>query len=170
MFGETIIVFRRVDKKVVRIYLPKQRSMFRSSVYRYSKVLGSNDRYVRNISETITDLLQGRQNYFPLNMLDWSMTSRFQRRVLRMEHKIPRGMVSTYGRLASKLHHPRAARAVGTALARNPFPILIPCHRAIRSDGFLGGYAGGLEMKRRLLELEGIKFGRNGKAMVDRLW
>jgi methylated-DNA-[protein]-cysteine S-methyltransferase len=56
------------------------------------------------------------------------------------------------------LENPRAARAVGTALATNPFPIVIPCHRVIRSDGTLGGYGGGLEMKRKLLEMEGVAF------------
>jgi methylated-DNA-[protein]-cysteine S-methyltransferase len=107
---------------------------------------------------------------FPLEMLDWSVVYPFQRRVLRMEYRIPHGMVSTYGRLAHKLGHARAARAVGTALARNPFPVAIPCHRAIRVDRSLGGYAGGLAMKRRLLELEGLQFDRYGRVMTERLW
>jgi methylated-DNA-[protein]-cysteine S-methyltransferase len=65
------------------------------------------------------------------------------------------------------LDHPRAARAVGTALARNPFPVIIPCHRAIRGDGTLGGFGGGLKMKRALLEMEGVRFDRYGKVMDD---
>jgi len=65
------------------------------------------------------------------------------------------------------LSSPNAARAVGNALANNPFPIIIPCHRAIRSDRSLGGYQGGLEMKRTLLGMEGIEFDDSGRAVTD---
>lgn len=92
----------------------------------------------------------------------------FQTLVLGAEHAIPRGRLSTYGRIAAHIGHPRAARAVGSALGTNPFPILIPCHRAVRSDGGLGGYAGGLEMKRALLTLEGITLSPDGRAPTDR--
>lgn len=91
--------------------------------------------------------------------------SDFQREVLLAEHGIPRGMVSTYGRIARRVGRATAARAVGTALARNPFPIVIPCHRAIRSDGTLGGYLGGLPMKRALLEMEEIVVSKEGKVV-----
>lgn len=98
------------------------------------------------------------------------MTSRFQERVLRMESRIPRGMVSTYARIAIKLHCPGAARAVGGALAHNPFPVIIPCHRVVRSDGSPGGYAGGADMKKQLLELEGIEFDRHGRVSTVKFW
>jgi methylated-DNA-[protein]-cysteine S-methyltransferase len=62
------------------------------------------------------------------------------------------------------LGKPSAARAVGRALATNPFPIIIPCHRAVRSDGSLGGYQGGLAMKRALLEMEGVEFDARGRV------
>jgi len=88
----------------------------------------------------------------------------FQRSVLRAEARIPRGNVSTYNRLAERIGCPHAARAVGNALACNPFPIIIPCHRAVRSDGTLGGYQGGLTMKRALLELEGVTFTTSGRV------
>ena len=78
--------------------------------------------------------------------------------MLRAEHAIPRGRVSTYKLIANHIGYPTGARAVGTALATNPFPIIIPCHRAIRADGTLGGFQGGLNMKRALLEMEGINF------------
>ncbi|MEE9618423.1 MAG: MGMT family protein [Anaerolineae bacterium] len=96
--------------------------------------------------------------------------SEFQRRVLLAEHRIPRGWVSTYGRIAIRVGVPGGARAVGGALARNPFPIIIPCHRAIRSDGQLGGFQGGLRMKQSLLELEGIEVAQTGKVLTDRLY
>jgi methylated-DNA-[protein]-cysteine S-methyltransferase len=101
-----------------------------------------------------------------LDLLEMGLCGAFQQRVLLAEYAIPRGSVSTYGRIAAHLDAPRAARAVGTALGRNPFPIVIPCHRAVRSDGALGGYRGGLPMKRALLQMEGIAFGPDGKVRV----
>jgi len=169
-FGEIIIVWDWADKKVARVFLPRQRALFKSSVFNSAKVLEDSDPKVRNICAQMSNLLQGKPIALSLDILDWAVTHPFQQRVLRMEHRIPRGMVSTYGRLANKLGHAGAARAVGTALARNPFPIIIPCHRTIRSDRSLGGYAGGLAMKRKLLELEGIEFDRYGRVVSDRLW
>jgi len=78
----------------------------------------------------------------------------FTRAVLRITAKIPYGELRSYRWVARRLGRPRATRAVGNALARNPIPIMIPCHRVVRSDGSLGGYALGLGWKRRLLDLE----------------
>jgi methylated-DNA-[protein]-cysteine S-methyltransferase len=77
------------------------------------------------------------------------------RDVLQATSKIPYGEVSTYGKIAGKIGHPTAARAVGRALGSNPIPIVIPCHRVIGASGALTGYAGGIDRKVRLLELEG---------------
>src|SRR3970040_449768 len=79
----------------------------------------------------------------------------FTRAVLRITAGIPYGEVRSYRWVAERLGKPKATRAVGNALARNPVPIIIPCHRVVRSDGSLGGYALGLGWKRRLLKLEG---------------
>jgi methylated-DNA-[protein]-cysteine S-methyltransferase len=76
--------------------------------------------------------------------------------VLKQTSKIPYGEVSTYGAIAKKIGHPSAARAVGRALGSNPIPIVIPCHRVIGASGALTGYAGGIDRKVRLLELEGV--------------
>ncbi len=76
--------------------------------------------------------------------------------VLKQTSKIPYGEVSTYGAIAKKIGHPTAARAVGRALGSNPIPIVIPCHRVIGASGRLTGYAGGLDRKVTLLELEGV--------------
>jgi methylated-DNA-[protein]-cysteine S-methyltransferase len=81
------------------------------------------------------------------------------RDVLRQTSKIPYGEVSTYGRIAGEIGHPTAARAVGRALGANPIPIVIPCHRVIGASGKLTGYAGGLDRKVALLELEGSLLG-----------
>ncbi|BDH79549.1 MAG TPA: methylated-DNA--[protein]-cysteine S-methyltransferase [Methanothermobacter sp.] len=88
-----------------------------------------------------------------------NLCSKFQRKVLSEVYKIPAGFVSTYGRIAGKLS--TSPRSVARALATNPFPIIIPCHRIVRSDGSLGGYQAGKAMKKRLLESEGIKFNQN---------
>jgi methylated-DNA-[protein]-cysteine S-methyltransferase len=72
--------------------------------------------------------------------------------------KIPSGKVSTYGDIARALGHPKAARAIGRIIANNPNPISIPCHRVVKSNGELGGFAYGEQMKREILEKEGIKF------------
>jgi methylated-DNA-[protein]-cysteine S-methyltransferase len=79
----------------------------------------------------------------------------FHADVLRELALVPYGRTSTYGALAAKVGRPRAARAVGTVMNRNPIPIVLPCHRIVGANGSLTGYAGGLDVKRRLLELEG---------------
>jgi methylated-DNA-[protein]-cysteine S-methyltransferase len=72
--------------------------------------------------------------------------------------------------IARHLGSPSGGRAVGRALATNPFPLLIPCHRAVRSTGELGGYQGGVDIKRRLLEMEGVEFTTSGKVVMDRIF
>jgi methylated-DNA-[protein]-cysteine S-methyltransferase len=78
----------------------------------------------------------------------------FAKRVYRIVSAIPLGQVRSYRWVARKAGCPFAARAVGQALRKNPFPLIIPCHRVINADGNLGGYSGGVKVKRRLLELE----------------
>lgn len=86
--------------------------------------------------------------------LDWSLTSGFRASVQKGLNDIAFGHTESYGELADRLGSPNAVRAVGSACATNPLPIIVPCHRVVRSDGSLGGYLGGLEAKRQLLELE----------------
>jgi len=112
----------------------------------------------------IKRLLEGEEVNFSLDLVELSLCGEFQQRVLRAEHRIPQGSVSTYQLIAAHLGKPNGARAVGNALANNPFPLIVPCHRAIRSDRHLGGYQGGLEMKRALLEGEGITFDHAGRV------
>ncbi len=103
-------------------------------------------------------MLQGWLEGEPyLGPVDLSSLSPFAREVLAACRAIPRGEVRTYAQLAAAVGRPRAARAVGSALRRNPVPLLIPCHRVLRGDGTIGQYnMGGPEVKRRLLELEGV--------------
>ncbi len=122
---------------------------------------------VDSLADLVAASMAGDDVRLPLDLARMDLCSEFQRRVLHAGHAIPRGSVSTYRRIAAHIGHPRASRAVGTALATNPFPILAPCHRVIRSDGTLGGYGGGLPMKRALLESEGIRFDTSGRVLPD---
>ncbi|MEV0264392.1 methylated-DNA--[protein]-cysteine S-methyltransferase [Streptomyces sp. NPDC050617] len=89
--------------------------------------------------------------------LDWSLTTGFNRRVLRaLAAHVPYGTVVGYQDLARRVGEPGAARAVGTAMGANPLPVVVPCHRVVESDGGIGGFGGGLEVKRALLALEGV--------------
>lgn len=89
-------------------------------------------------------------------LLKSSGLTEFQKSVLIEVSRIPRGHTITYERLAKRIDHPKASRAVGTALKRNPFPIIIPCHRVVRSDGSVGQYSfGGTKAKKALLIKEG---------------
>lgn len=102
---------------------------------------------------------QGEAIFFDLP-LDLSSLTLFQQRILRLAARIPYGQIVTYGWLAKQIEHPKAARAVGAAMAANPLPIIIPCHRVVASSGQLTGYSGpgGLVMKKQLLRLEQVEF------------
>lgn len=105
------------------------------------------------ITQQLDEYFRGRRTTFDMN-IDLSETTDFRRAVLEHLVTIPYGETCTYTQVAEAVGRPRAVRAVGSACATNPVPIVIPCHRVLRSDGSLGGYAGGLDMKRTLLELE----------------
>ncbi len=102
----------------------------------------------------LDEYFAGRRTSFALP-LDLALARGFQRAVLRELARVPYGATTTYGTLAASVGNPRAARAVGGAMNRNPIPIVLPCHRVVGSTGALVGYGGGLERKRALLELEG---------------
>ncbi len=108
------------------------------------------------IAEQLQAYFAGARTSFDLP-LDLSQLTPFQLSVLQAACRIPPGTVWTYGQVAQAIDKPRASRAVGQALGRNPVPIVIPCHRVVASDGSLGGYSGGggLDSKRLLLHLEG---------------
>jgi methylated-DNA-[protein]-cysteine S-methyltransferase len=102
----------------------------------------------------LEEYFDGNRRRFDLPV-DVAMLAEFNRRVLRELARVPYGEVVTYGELAARAARPRAARAVGTVMNRNPLPIVLPCHRVVGANGKLVGYAGGLERKEALLRLEG---------------
>ena len=105
------------------------------------------------VRKELGEYFEGRRREFDL-ALDLRVAP-FHEAVLRELARVPYGRTETYGRLAAKVGRPRAARAVGTVMHRNPIPIVLPCHRIVGANGSLTGYAGGLEVKRQLLQLEG---------------
>lgn len=103
----------------------------------------------------LTEYFEGRRREFTVP-LDYRFATGFRAEVLRELARVPFGETTTYRGLAAKVGNPKAVRAVGGACAHNPLPLLVPCHRVLRADGSLGGYRGGSDAKRFLLELEGI--------------
>ena len=103
----------------------------------------------------LDEYFEGRRRKFDLP-LDWSLTTEgFYSRVLHELLRVPFGKTATYGEMAARAGNPRASRAAGTACGSNPLPVIVPCHRVVRTGGAIGNYGGGPEMKRFLLELEG---------------
>jgi methylated-DNA-[protein]-cysteine S-methyltransferase len=108
----------------------------------------------------VREYLDGRRRRFTVPV-DLEDVPPFRRRVLRAALRIPYGRTVSYAELARRSGSPRGARAVGQAMATNPVPLVIPCHRVLATGGGLGGYGGGLDLKRYLLALEGVQL-RNG--------
>lgn len=162
-FGELVLVWREeaAGALLQRLYLPRDGAspLPRAQAEHAGSVAGEHPAIAR-LGAALDAGLRGGPLTLALAQevgvaLDLAACSAFQQRVLRAEAAVPRGCVTTYGRLAAHLGAPRAARAVGAALAHNPFPLLIPCHRALRGDLSLGGFQGGLAMKAALLTMEG---------------
>ncbi len=166
-FGPVVVFWspHQEEAKVVRILLstPDRRGQDRAHGFAPGAAPGSC-REIDALCGDMAAFFGGAAVNFDLNAVRLDRCPPFQAAVLRTEHAIPRGSVGTYKAIAHAVGRPRGFRAVGNALASNPFPIIIPCHRAVRSDGTLGGYQGGPAMKRTLLEMEGIGFDEKGRV------
>jgi len=136
----------------------------------YPGIRPSSSPEIGEIADRMRRFLSGEDVHFDLSRVALESCGEFQREVLLAEYAIPRGWVSTYGRIAARIGCPGGARAVGRALAENPFPILIPCHRAVRSDGGVGGYQGGSTMKRALLAMEGVEFRDEERVAMGKVY
>jgi methylated-DNA-[protein]-cysteine S-methyltransferase len=148
-------------KKIVRIGLPrslKEEALKEISDYHPQfEVSNKHQKIARKISEAYN----GKVVDINLDQLEISQfKTSFERKVLLEVKKIPHGEFRTYKDIAEKIQT-HGYRAVGSAIGKNPFPLIIPCHRVIRSDLNLGGYRGEMEMKRSILENEGIKVSGN---------
>jgi methylated-DNA-[protein]-cysteine S-methyltransferase len=108
-----------------------------------------------DVRRQLDDYFEGRRHAFAVP-IDWRLVRGFAAHVLRATARIPFGAVSTYREIAAEAGSPNAYRAAGNALGSNPVPIVVPCHRVLHAGGGLGGYTGGLDRKRYLLQLEGV--------------
>nr|MDO8082171.1 methylated-DNA--[protein]-cysteine S-methyltransferase [Candidatus Freyarchaeota archaeon] len=168
VFRDIIVVWQEIPKiKVKHILLPAHKETFD---IKYSKAKYSTNNEIEKLANDIAEFFKGEDKQFNLGVIDLDLCSEFQRKVLIAEYGIPRGWVSTYGRIAKHIGTPHSNRAVGRALATNPFPVVIPCHRAVRENGELGGYQGGVTMKKKLLEMEGINFISSKKIKMNKVY
>jgi methylated-DNA-[protein]-cysteine S-methyltransferase len=166
-FGQAGLVWRRTSGRppVVRIFLPRKQGAVLAAIRRtFPGIKAASNAATKRLAFKIGRYLEGSLVDFTLDELDMSVCSPFQRQVLTRLHRVPRGKVVSYGGLAELVGHAGAARAVGMAMARNPFPPVIPCHRVVRSGGDLGGFGGGLPLKQALLAMEGVAFVASGKV------
>jgi methylated-DNA-[protein]-cysteine S-methyltransferase len=171
-FGMAAVVWWKAPSvpRVRQVFLCGNKPAAETVRKKYSEAQPATAQEIDHIVRRIRDFLEGKDIVFDLAPVAMEVCGEFQRKILLAEYAIPRGWVSTYGRLARHTGTEGGGRAAGRALAENPFPILIPCHRAIRADGGLGGYQGGTEMKRTLLEMEGMAFASGNRVILDRLY
>ena len=107
------------------------------------------------VRRELDEYFGGKRDRFDVP-IDWSLTTGFTRKVLEATARIPFGATGSYASVAAEAGSPKATRAAGNALGSNPIPIVVPCHRVLRTGGKLGGYTGGVEKKEHLLRLEGV--------------
>src|SRR6202048_3061797 len=121
---------------------------------------------IRQAVERIAALLRGEGSDLATVALNMAQVPAFHRRVYEVARTIPPGMTLSYGDIAARVGAPRAARAVGQALGRNPFPLVVPCHRVLAAGGKIGGFSaqGGVATKHRMLAIEGAR--TNGAAAL----
>jgi methylated-DNA-[protein]-cysteine S-methyltransferase len=152
-FGALLLAATR--RGLVRLAFPEESvdAMLEGLARRISPRIVEAAAPFEQVRRELDEYFSGRRRAFDL-ALDWQLMAPFARRVLRVTSQIPYGGVLSYAEVAADAGSPRGFRAAGNALGANPIPVVIPCHRVLRSGGSLGGYGGGLERKRWLLELE----------------
>jgi methylated-DNA-[protein]-cysteine S-methyltransferase len=153
-FGPLLAATTR--RGLVRLAFPEERvdSVLERLARSISPRIVESPAPLESVRRELEEYFSGARRSFEL-ALDWSLIGPFGRRVLRATAGIPYGGVLSYGEVAADAGSPRGSRAAGNALGSNPIPIVIPCHRVVRTGGAIGGYGGGPDRKRWLLELEG---------------
>jgi methylated-DNA-[protein]-cysteine S-methyltransferase len=166
--GTCGIIYRSFeDAGIVHILLPGLKKEIESRIKTlYPDSIEADSPKIQGFIKAIVCYLKGEEVNFSMDLLDTSVCYPFQLDVIKTERRIPRGKTAAYGWVARKIGT-KGVRAVGNALARNPFPLVVPCHRAVRSDRTLGGFQGGIELKRTLLEMEGVEFDTKGRVHPD---
>jgi methylated-DNA-[protein]-cysteine S-methyltransferase len=153
-FGRLLLA--ATDEGLVRLAFPEEDAdgVLEGLARRISPRIVEAPAQLEQMRRELDEYFAARRRRFELR-LDWTLVGPFGRRVLDAATAIPYGKVLSYAEVAAEAGSPRGSRAAGNALGANPIPIVVPCHRVLRGGGGLGGYAGGLERKRFLLELEG---------------
>lgn len=154
-FGRLLLA--TTERGVVRIGLPNQDSdeLLEDLARRVSPRVLEAPQRLDEARRELELYFAGRLTDFDLP-LDWSLTQGFRRKAQRAIARIPYGQTRSYTEIAASAGNERAVRAAGTACGANPLPIVVPCHRVLRTGGALGGYGGGLPMKKALLRMEGV--------------
>lgn len=153
-FGELLIA--STPKGVVELSLPgyDQDEALEWLARKVSPRILESPRRLDAVRRQLDEYFDGKRTSFDVP-LDWQLSHGFALRVLKATARIPYGKVSSYREMAEKAGNVRATRAAGNALGGNAIPIIVPCHRVLRTGGALGGYGGGLPMKEALLKMEG---------------
>jgi len=153
-FGPLLLAQTR--RGLIRVGLPNQDSdeLLADLAARVSPRVLEAPTELDEVRRELDLYFDGKLDSFDLP-LDWQLSGGFRRRVLRAINRIPYGQTRNYTEMARKAGNERAVRAAGSACGSNPIPLVVPCHRVLRTGGALGGYGGGLEVKRELLRLEG---------------
>lgn len=154
-FGYGAILFQKEPFLVKRIFLPHPRkNALKRRIQSTGPATAAHTPEVLNICRDIQAYFEGAPISPPWKLLDLSRLTPLQRSVLEAVATVPHGAVQTYGHIARQIDRPGASRFVGTTLARNPFPVVIPCHRIVGADGSIGEFSGGTDLKERMLALE----------------
>ena len=151
-----IIWAATTGKGLLRVDFPQPEFKFIESIRRRIDAV-----LVKETGDKFHELIRSLGSYFEGERVTFDLPldlrgTEFQKAIWNAIHRIPYGRLMSYGGLAAAVGRPRAVRAAGNAVGSNPLAIIIPCHRVIRSDGSLGGFGGGLDLKRYLLNIEGV--------------
>ncbi len=174
-FGNLAFVWQQTEKgpKAHRVFLSKEETtaeeLFRNN---FPGARPLSCPAIDELNTRIQNFLKSELIKFEIDIVVLEKCSDNQKKVLLADYEIPRGWVSTYGKIAKhlRMNYPRGAQNVGAALKENPFPIIFPCHRVIKSNDDIGDYQGGREMKRSLLEMEGVEFLPDGKVRMNKVY
>jgi methylated-DNA-[protein]-cysteine S-methyltransferase len=146
--------FAENDHGLWRIEFGRTKDRFLADLHRDGVDAVADAKSTAKTRKLLGEYFAGKRREFPVKV-DWTRVHGFTRKALQVCAKIPYGKTLSYGEVAERAGSPGGARAVGQAMSRNPFPIVVPCHRVLAANGRLGGFSGGLHFKRALLDLEG---------------
>lgn len=160
-FGE--VWFAESKRGLWRVSFGTTRERFLGELHADGVEAVSDTKATARTQKLLREYFARQRREFPVT-IDWSRVNGFTRKALQVCAKIPYGKTLSYGEIAARAGSPGGARAVGQAMGKNPFPIVVPCHRVVASGGKIGGFSGGLHYKRALLELEGVEPKSNGRG------